>query len=55
MRLLSLRLRHFRRFGEAVFTFDPRLNVLVGPNEAGRGLSVKLIGCPTTSIVPSFG
>lgn len=36
MRLLALRLRHFRRFGEAVFTFDPRLNILVGPNEAGK-------------------
>lgn len=36
MRLLRVRLHHFRRFGEAVFTFDPRLNVLVGPNEAGK-------------------
>ena len=36
MRLLELRLRHFRRFEEAVFSFDPRLNILVGPNEAGK-------------------
>ncbi|MBI3974772.1 MAG: AAA family ATPase, partial [Armatimonadetes bacterium] len=36
MRLVRLRIRHFRRFDEAVFSFDPRLNVLVGPNEAGK-------------------
>lgn len=36
MRLLALRLRHFRRFTEAAYAFDPRLNVLVGPNEAGK-------------------
>ena len=36
MRLLGLRIRHFRRFQDAVYTFDPRLNVLVGPNEAGK-------------------
>ncbi len=36
MRLLALRIHHFRRFREAVYAFDPRLNVLVGPNEAGK-------------------
>ncbi len=36
MRLLALRLRHFRRFEEAEYRFDPGLNVLVGPNEAGK-------------------
>ncbi len=36
MRLLGLRIRHFRRFQDVVYTFDPRLNVLVGPNEAGK-------------------
>lgn len=36
MRLLALRLRHFRGFEEAEYRFDPGLNVLVGPNEAGK-------------------
>jgi DNA repair exonuclease SbcCD ATPase subunit len=36
MRLLALRLRHFRRFEEAEYRFDPGLNILVGPNEAGK-------------------
>ncbi|MDQ7849099.1 MAG: AAA family ATPase [Armatimonadota bacterium] len=36
MRLLALHIHHFRRFQEAVYVFDPRLNVLVGPNEAGK-------------------
>jgi uncharacterized protein YhaN len=36
VRLARLRVRQFRRFEDAEFTFDPRLNVLVGPNEAGK-------------------
>jgi DNA repair exonuclease SbcCD ATPase subunit len=36
MRLLALRLRHFRRFEEAEYRFDPGLNLLIGPNEAGK-------------------
>ncbi len=36
MRLLALRIHQFRRFQEAVYVFDPRFNVLVGPNEAGK-------------------
>ncbi|MGH2453370.1 MAG: ATP-binding protein [bacterium] len=36
MRLLALRLRNFRRFDDAEYRFDPGLNLLVGPNEAGK-------------------
>lgn len=36
MRLLALRIHQFRRFQEAAYVFDPRFNVLVGPNEAGK-------------------
>lgn len=36
MIIVRIELRHFGRFGEAAFDFAPGLNLVTGPNEAGK-------------------
>jgi DNA repair exonuclease SbcCD ATPase subunit len=41
MRLISLRLRHFRRFDEAAFRFGPGLTVISGANDTGKSTLIE--------------
>jgi uncharacterized protein YhaN len=43
MRLVGIRLRRFKRFGDWSATFAPGLNVIRGPNEAGKSTVMEAI------------
>lgn len=52
MHILRLRLRNFRKFADLEIEFAPGLNVVKGPNEAGkttlqRAIALALLGRPT--------
>ncbi|WP_305043322.1 ATP-binding protein, partial [Geoalkalibacter sp.] len=43
MILRSLELRHFGKFAERTFEFRPGMNLVVGPNEAGKSTLIEAI------------
>lgn len=45
MRICSLYLKNFRKYEEALFHFEPGMNVIVGPNAQGKTTILEAIHC----------